>query len=306
MSVALEAPYPARAIRIVVPQTAGGAVDVVTRVLADRMSDMLGRTVVVENKPGANGIIGTEAVREAPPDGYTLLAASSSTHAMAPHLTAHIPYDALRDFAPIVNIAYTTKVVMVNVDLPVRTLAEFIAYAQARPGVLNYGSTGVGSSTHLDAEQFSARAGIRLVHVPYRGAPQSNQALVNNEVQLLIGSITTAQGLLQARKVRALAVVSDHRSQLLPDVPTADEAGLPDFHVETWIGLVAPSGTPQAIVEKLNRAVNDALRDPSLQQWMSDHGLDVVGGSAPEFEDRIRDDYAMWGQVVHRLGLQPE
>ena len=306
ISLAVEAPYPSRTIRIVVPQVAGGAVDIVARVLADRMAASLGGTVVVENKPGANGIIGTEAVKEAAADGYTLLAASSSTHAMAPHMTARIPYDALRDFAPIVNVAYATKVVMVNADLPVRTLAEFIAYAQARPGVLNYGSTGVGSSTHIDAEQFSARAGIRLVHVPYRGAPQSNQGLVNNEVQLLIGSITTAQVLLQAGKVRALAVVSDHRSPLLPDVPTVDEAGLSGFRVETWIGLVAPASTPQAIVEKLNRAVNDALRDPSLQRWMSDHGLDVVGGSAPEFEDRIRVDYAMWGQVVHRLGLQPE
>jgi tripartite-type tricarboxylate transporter receptor subunit TctC len=225
---------------------------------------------------------------------------------MAPHLTARIPYDALRDFAAIVNIAYTTKVVMISADLAVHTLSEFIAYAKARPGALNYGSTGVGSSTHIDAEEFSARAGIRMVHVPYRGAPQSNQGLVNDEVQLLIGSITTAQGLLQAGKVRALAVVSDHRSALLPGVPTVDEAGLPGFRVETWIGLVAPAGTPQPIVEKLNRAANEALREPSLQRWMDDRGLDIVGGSAAEFEDRIRADYAMWGQVVRRLGLQPE
>lgn len=304
--LAIDAPYPSRTIRIVVPQVAGGAVDIVARVLADRVSAVLGGTVVVENKPGANGIIGTEAVKEAAPDGYTLLAASSSTHAMAPHLTARIPYDALRDFAAIVNIAYTTKVVMISADLPVHTLSEFIAYAKARPGALNYGSTGVGSSTHIDAEEFSARAGIRMVHVPYRGAPQSNQGLVNDEVQLLIGSITTAQGLLQAGKVRALAVVSDHRSALLPGVPTVDEAGLPGFRVETWIGLVAPAGTPQPIVEKLNRAANEALREPSLQRWMDDRGLDIVGGSAPEFEDRIRADYAMWGQVVRRLGLQPE
>jgi tripartite-type tricarboxylate transporter receptor subunit TctC len=304
--LAIDAPYPSRTIRIVVPQVAGGAVDIVARVLADRVSAVLGGTVVVENKPGANGIIGTEAVKEAAPDGYTLLAASSSTHAMAPHLTARIPYDALRDFAAIVNIAYTTKVVMISADLPVHTLSEFIAYAKARPGALNYGSTGVGSSTHIDAEEFSARAGIRMVHVPYRGAPQSNQGLVNDEVQLLIGSITTAQGLLQAGKVRALAVVSDHRSALLPGVPTVDEAGLPGFRVETWIGLVAPAGTPQPIVEKLNRAANEALREPSLQRWMDDRGLDIVGGSAREFEDRIRADYAMWGQVVRRLGLQPE
>ena len=300
------ATYPSRPIHIVVPQAPGGAVDVVARMLADRMAAALNCAVVVENKPGANGVIGTEAVKDAAPDGYTLLVASTSTHAMAPHTMRRIPYDALADFAPIVNVAYTIKVVMVNPALPVRTLAEFIAYARERPGVLNYGSTGFGSSTHLDVELFSAATGLRLVHVPYRSAPQHNQALVNNEVQLIIGSLTTALGLLQSGKLRALAIVNERRSPLLPDVPTIDEAGLQGFQVRTWIGLVAPSGTPDRIVETLNRTLNAALREPAVQRWMSDLGLGVIGGSAQQFDQQLRGDYAMWGDVVGRLGLRPE
>jgi tripartite-type tricarboxylate transporter receptor subunit TctC len=300
------AAYPSRPIHILVPQGPGGAVDVVARMLADRIGGALNSAVVVENKPGANGVIGTEGVKDAAPDGYTLLVASSSTHAMAPHTMRQIPYDALVDFAPIVNVAYTIKVVMVNPGLPVRTLAEFIAYARDRPGVLNYGSTGFGSSTHLDVELFSAAAGLRLVHVPYRSAPQHNQALVNNEVQLVIGSLTTALGLLQSGKLRALAIVSERRSPLLPDVPTIDEAGLRGFQVRTWIGLVAPAGTPDRIVETLNRAVNAALLEPAAQRWMSDLGLAIIGGSAQQFDQQLRDDYAMWGDVVRRLGLRPE
>jgi tripartite-type tricarboxylate transporter receptor subunit TctC len=301
-----DATYPSRAIHVVVPQGAGGAVDVVTRTVADRIGAALNCAVVVENKPGANGIIGTEAVKDAAPDGYTLLAASSSTHAMAPHTMKQVPYDALNDFVPIVNVAYTVKVVMVNPSLPVRTLAEFIAYARDRPGVLNYGSTGVGSSTHLDVELFAAAAGLRLVHVPYRSAPQHNQALINNEVQLVIGSLTTALGLLQSGKLRALAIVSDRRSPLLPDVPTVEEAGLRGFEVRTWIGLVAPSGTPDRIVETLNRTVNDALREPSVQRWMNDLGLESIGGSPLQFEGQLRADYARWGEAVGRIGLRPE
>jgi tripartite-type tricarboxylate transporter receptor subunit TctC len=303
---AADALYPSRPIHIVVPQAAGGAVDIVTRMLADRIAAALNCTVVVENKPGANGVIGTQAVKDAAPDGYTLLAASSSTHAMAPHTMRQIPYDALNDFVPIVNVAYTIKVVMVSPALPVRTLAEFIAYARDRPGVLNYGSTGFGSSTHLDVELFAADTGLRLVHVPYRSAPQHNQALVNNEVQLVIGSLTTALGLLQSGKLRALAIVSDRRTPLLPDVPTIEEAGLRGFDVRTWIGLVAPSGTPERIVETLNRTVNDALREPSVQRWIGALGLGLIGGTPVQFERQLRSDYAHWGEVVTRLGLLPE
>ena len=303
---AAELSYPSRPVHIIVPQAAGGAVDVVARMLGERISAGLGATVVVENKPGANGIIGTEAVKDAAPDGYTLLAASSSTHAMAPHTTPHIPYDALRDFAPVVNIAYTTKVVMVSPALPVRTLKEFIDYARVRPGTLNYGSTGVGSSTHLDVEMFCLATGIRLVHVPYRGAPQANQALANDEIQLVIGSLTTARGLLQSGRVRALGIVSDRRTELLPDVPTVREQGFPEYRVETWIGLVAPSGTPPAIVQILNRAVNESLRDPSMRRSMQEIGLESIGGSSRRFDEQIRSDYAMWGEVARRLALQPE
>lgn len=300
------ASYPARPLHIVVPQVPGGAVDLVARMLGKRIAAALGCPVVVENRPGANGIIGTKSVKGAAPDGYTLLAASSSTHAMAPHTVAHIPYAALDDFVPIVNVASTTKVAMVNAQLPVHTLAQFIAYARERPGVLNYGSTGRGSSTDLDVEWFAAETQLKLVHVPYRGAPQANNALVNNEVQFVLGSLTTALGLLQSGKLRALAVVSDARSPLLPDVPTIAEAGLRGFDVQTWIGLVAPVGTPETVVEKLNHTVNDILRDASTRRWMEEIGLGVIGGSAQQFERRLRADYTLWGDIVLRLALRPE
>jgi tripartite-type tricarboxylate transporter receptor subunit TctC len=235
--------WPARPLRLLVPQAPGGAVDLVSRVVAERLEQALGVVVVVENKPGASGAIGVETVRRAPADGYTLLAASSNTHAMLPHLMDALPYDPLRDFAPVANFAYTTKMIVVGNAVSAKTLEELVGLARRRPDGLNYGSSGIGSSNHLDAEVFSSAAGIRMVHVPYRGSAQALAAVVAGEVQVLLVSATSALPLVQAGRVRPLAIFSDRHIPQLPDVPTVTESGYPGLDVRTWVGFVAPAGT---------------------------------------------------------------
>jgi tripartite-type tricarboxylate transporter receptor subunit TctC len=231
-SAAADVAYPNRPIRVIVPQAPGGTVDLL-RVFAERTEATLGVAVVVDDRPGANGIIGNELAKRAAPDGYTLLAASTSTHAITPQVAANLPYDPLRDFVPVVNIAYQTKVVLVSNALGVGTVGELAALARSRPGHLNYASAGQGSSSHLDTEQLAALLGIELVHIPYRGSTQTVAALIANEVQVLLASVSAAQAAVAAGRVRALAVMAEERSPLLPNVPTMVEAGLPDLDVHT-------------------------------------------------------------------------
>ncbi|MEP7061861.1 MAG: tripartite tricarboxylate transporter substrate binding protein [Betaproteobacteria bacterium] len=296
--------YPARTVRIMVPNGAGGSVDLVARAVATRLETELGQAFIVENRTGAAGAIGAEIVRAAAADGYYLLAASSATNTIIPHTQASVRYDGVRDFAPIANLAWTTKMIIVHPSLPVHTVAELVLYAKARPGVLNYSSTGVGSSTHLDAEMFATRAGIQLVNVPYRTPAQQNAAVVANEVQLNIGSITSAIGSVRAGRVRALAVIAAQRSPLLPDVPTIAEAGMPDLEIRTWVGLAAPANTPALVIATLNRAVNIALADPVLRMWMYDQGLEPIGGSAESFRETLERDDAKWKRESERLGMR--
>ncbi len=296
--------YPSRPVRIVVPNGAGGSVDLVTRAIAARLESELGQPFIVENRTGASGAIGADVVRAAAADGYVLLAASSATNTIVPHAQAGVHYDGVRDFEPIVNLALTTKMIVVHPSLRVHTVSELIAYAKARPGVLNYSSTGIGSSTHLDAEMFAALAGIRIVNVPYRTPGQQNAAVVANDVQFVIGSITSAIGSVRAGRLRALAVVGQQRSPLLPDVPTIAEAGMPELEIRTWIGLAAPARTPPSVIALLDRAANKALADPVLRMWMYDQGLEPIGGSAESFRDTLVHDDAKWKREIERLGIR--
>jgi tripartite-type tricarboxylate transporter receptor subunit TctC len=298
--------YPVRPIRLIVPQSPGGTVDLTARVFAERLRSALNATIVVENKPGAGGAIGCDFVAHAAPDGYTLLAASTNTHALLPHVQASVGYDALRDFAPIVNLVYTTSIVAVTPSLPVHTLSELIAYVRANPGKLNYPSTGVGSSDHIDTELFKSLARIDLVHIPYRGAPQTIEALVTGEVQVGLVAIGNSLGPVEAGQLRPLAVLSDQRSSLLPEVPTAAEAGLPELKVRFWVGLVAPAGTPPEIISVLNGALQQGLGAPNVRQWIASRGLEPVGGSPSDFAEEIRVDYANWGEVIKRIGLKSQ
>ena len=301
---AASTPWPRAPLRIVVPQAAGGTADAVARMLGERLEARFGAAVVVDNRPGANGLIGTDFVRRAAPDGYTLLLASTATQAIAPHAAPSIAFDPVRDFSPIVNVAWQTKVALSSMSVPATTLREFVAYARANPGRLNYASTGVGSSSHVDAELVASATGMKLVHIPYRGSGQTVAALAAGEVQLLLASVTAALGAIQARQVRALAILSDRRSALLPQVPTIGEAGVAAPDVRTWIGLVAPADTPREIVVALNRAVEDALGDPALAAWFDGQGLEPIGGTPEAFAATLRADVDRWGAIVRRLGVR--
>ncbi len=305
-TVAQAETYPARTIRLIVPQAPGGTVDLTARLFADQLRSALDATVVVENRPGASGATGSDFVARAAPDGYTLLAASTNTHTMLPHVQASVPYDALRDFAPVANLVYTTSMVAVTRSLPVRTLAELIAYARAHPGELNYASTGVGSSNHIDAELFKSLARIDLVHVPYRGMAQAKEALVSGEVQVELVAIGTSVGHVQAGQIRPLAVLSDRRSALLPEVPTTAEAGLPELKARFWVGIVAPAGTPPEVIGVLNGALRRSFATPEVREWIASRGLEPAAGSPADFANEIRADYGKWGGVIKLIGLKPQ
>lgn len=301
-----EAAYPVRPIRVIVPQGPSGTADLLIRMLGERMETMLGMGFVVDDKPGASGIAGTDAAKRAPPDGYTLLAASTATQAMTPHVVANLPYDPLQDFVPVINLVYQTKVVLVSSTLGVATLDELVELARRRPGQLNFASTGIGSSSHLDAAQLAELTGIEIAHIPYRGSAQAVSALMANEVQVLVASVTAAQPAVSAGRARALAVLADRRSPLLPDVPTIAEAGLPRLDVQTWIGILAPAGTPRRVVERLNLALNRILRSPETRAWLERQGLEPIGGSPEAFDTELRADLDKWGKVVRRLDLRPQ
>jgi tripartite-type tricarboxylate transporter receptor subunit TctC len=298
--------YPSRTIRIIVPTAPGGAGDLFARQLGDHLSDALHVPVSIENKPGASGVIGNEIAAHALPDGYSLLFATSATQIIASLLIPNLPYDPLRDFTPVINGGYATSVIVVNSALPVRSLAEFIAYSRARPKMLNYASSGIGSANHIDTEVLATIAGIKLSHVPYRGTADGYRALLADEVQLMVGAITSALPHVQSGKLRALAVLSDHRSPLLPNVPTIAEAGLRQVDVRKWMGLLAPAGTPPDVVVKLNASLDAALRDPALQAWMERQGLEVLGGSPQSYGRMLNADFAKWTDTLHRIGIRPE
>lgn len=296
--------YPRRPVRVIVPNAAGGSIDQVLRAIAERIEPVFGQPFVIDNRSGASGAIGAELAKAAPPDGYTLLAGSTSTNTITPNAQSGARYDGVRDFLPVINIAYTTKMVSVNPSVPAHTLRELIAYARAHPGVLNYISTGVGSSSQLDSEMFAERAGIRITHVPYRSPAAGIMALVAGDVQLSLSSITTTIGAVRAGTVRALAVIADCRSPLLPDVPTIAEAGMPDLDIRTWIGLVAPLGTPPAVISRLNTEINAALAEPAMRHWMAQQGWEPIGGSSAAFAQTLASDNAKWAAEIRKLGLR--
>jgi tripartite-type tricarboxylate transporter receptor subunit TctC len=299
-------PYPSRPIRMIVPSAPAGAGDSIARLIAERLGSALGTRVVVENRPGASGVIGTELAMRAPADGYTLLFATSATHVIASFAMDRLPYDPVRDFTPVINIAWATSVIVVSSALPVATLTDFVDYARSRPGHVYYASSGVGSANHVDTEAFAAVAGLALSHVPYRGTADGYRALIAGEVQMMFGAVTSALPYVRAGKVRALAVLTEARSPVLPEVPTLSEAGLRNVDVRKWLGVLAPEGTSPEIVARLNTALDAILREPDVRAWMDRQGLEVAGGTSDDFERMLRGDMIKWGDTVRRLGLRAE
>jgi tripartite-type tricarboxylate transporter receptor subunit TctC len=299
-------PYPAKPIRFIVPQAAGGSTDILSRTVGQKLSEKLGQQVVMDNRAGANGLIGTELVAKSQPDGHTLLAGGTGTIAINVSLYDKIAYDPIRDFAPVILIAYSTSVLVVHPSVPVKNITELVALAKARPGELRYASAGSGSSPHLSAELFKTTAGINVVHVPYKGSTPGVVATVSGETSLMFTGIASALAHIKAGRLRALSVNGPKRSSALPEVPTASESGLPGFEVDFWIGILAPAGTPRAIVARLNSEVNRILAQDDVKERLVTLGTDPVGGTSEQFAAVIKADVVKWAKAIKASGAKPE
>jgi len=295
--------YPSRPIRIVVPFSPGGAVDGPMRVIAQEMSKRLGAGVIVENKPGAGATIGTDAVAKSPPDGYTLLL-SSQTNAISATLYPKLPYDPIEDFAPISLIGREPGVVVVTPSLPVKTFPEFVAYVKERPGKIDYASSGNGSGQHLFTALLASMTGMKMNHVPYRGSGQATTDLIGGQVQMAIPGTAGMVGHIKAGKLRALAVTGAKRSPQLPDVPTVMESGVPGYEAYVWMGLMAPKGTPPAIIDKLQREVVHALSTDEVKTYMATAGIEIVGSTPVEFGTFFRNEKERWAKVIRETGAK--
>jgi tripartite-type tricarboxylate transporter receptor subunit TctC len=296
--------YPARPVKLVVPFAAGGAVDILARVLADKLSPVMGQQIVVEPVVGAGGNIGSAAVAKAPPDGYTLLMATTGTHTINPGLYKNMPFDAVRDFAPITLVASVPNILVVHPDVPAKTVRELVALAKAQPGKLNFASFGHGTSNHLSGELFKSVAGVDVVHVPYKSAPQAVLEIVGGQVSFAFVNAPLALPQVRAGKLRALAVTGARRSPAVPDLPTMAEAGLPDFVVESWYGLMAPAGTPEPILRKVRDDTLQVLARPEMVEAFAKQGADVVTSTPAEFASMIASDKARWAEVIRKSGAK--
>jgi len=301
---AAHAAYPERPITLVVPYTPGGVTDMLARAVAKMLGEKVGQTVVVENKAGAGANIGADFVAKAKPDGYTLLMGSAATHAINPSLYKKLNYDHIKDFAPITLVAKVPNILVVNQDVPARSVNELIAYAKAHPNRLNFGSSGVGGTIHLSGELFKSMAGVQMLHVPYKGSTPAVSDLIGGQIQLMFDSSVIPY--VKAGKLRALAVTSAHRSPALPDVPTMDEAGLPGYESTAWFGILAPAGTPQAIVDLLNKAIVAGMKEPTVTNWMEAQGAEAIGDTPADFEQFIKDETAKWAKVVQESGASAD
>jgi tripartite-type tricarboxylate transporter receptor subunit TctC len=302
-SVARAQDYPSRPVRVVVPFSPGGAVDGPMRVIAQELSKRLGQQVIVDNKPGAGATIGTEVVAKAPPDGYTLLLASQ-TNAISATLYPKLSYDPIEDFTPISLIGREPGVLVVHPSLPVKTFQEFVAYAKERPGRIDYASSGNGSGQHLFVALLASMTGMKMNHVPYRGSGQATADLLGGQVQMSIPGTAGMVGHIKAGKLRALAVTGAKRSPQLPDVPTVMESGVPGYEAYVWMGLLAPKGTPAAIIDKLFRELTQVLATSEVKTYMASAGIEVVGSTPAEFGAFFRSEKELWARVIRETGAK--
>ncbi len=297
--------YPAKPIKLVVPYPPGGPTDIMGRVISKELSQSLGGQVLVENRAGAGGVVGAEAVAKSPADGYTLLMASGSTIAMAPFLYKNLSYKP-GDFDPVGLFSEAPFMVVVNPSVPAKTLKEFIAYAKANPGKISYGSAGVGNILHISGEWFKSLAGVDLVHVPYKGGAPARLDLVTGRVQAMFEMYATFQADIPTGKVRVLAIASAKHHPLLPEVPTAAEAGLPGYESSAWFGLVAPKGTPAPAIGRLNAEMQKALAAKEVKDMLASLAFLPRGGSPQEFTEFIKTEISKWGQVIKSAGITAE
>ncbi|HSQ04989.1 MAG TPA: tripartite tricarboxylate transporter substrate binding protein [Burkholderiales bacterium] len=296
--------YPTRTVRVVVFLPAGGAGDVTARIVAQKMSDAFGQNFLVDNRPGMGGVIGTGIVAKAPPDGYTLLACGITTHGIGPHIYSNLPYDPVRDFAPVVLSSTMPIFLLVNAQVPVKTVSDLIALAKAKPESINFASPGTGSAPHLVGELFKTVTGIPSQHIPYKGSGTAAPDLVGGHVQFMFDAIAGHLAGVQSGRVKAMAVTGPSRVAAFPDTPTMAEVGLPRVTGSVWYGLLAPAGTPTEIISKLNAEANRILAMQEVKDRMAVAGMYPAGGTPEEFGKFIRDELAKWGPIVKAAGVK--
>ena len=296
--------WPGKPIKLVAPSTPGDAPDVIARLFADKLSIALGQPVVVENRPGAGGVVGSDAVAKAAPDGYTLIMGNAGSHGINAAVYANLPYDIQRDFAPVSQVAVSPNVMVINPAVPANTVAEFIAYAKSRPGKLSYASGGNGSSAHMSMELFKSMAGVEIEHIPYKGSSPALTDVVSGQVAVFIGNMPPTVPLIKAGKLRALAVTTKSRSALMPELPTIAESGLPGFETVAWFGVLAPAGTPPDIVHRLSAEIAKIARSPEMREKLLAMGAEPVGGTPEEFKAVIDRDIAKWKALAQKVGIK--
>jgi tripartite-type tricarboxylate transporter receptor subunit TctC len=305
-ALAMAQPYPAKPIRLVVPFPPGGSADIIGRTLAQRLAEQMGQPVVIENRAGASAIIGSDYVAKSPPDGYTLLLGNVGSMTIHPFLYANLPYDPVKDFAPVSLVGAVTSVVVVTASLPVNTIAELVAWAKANPGKLNFTSSGAGASTHLTGELLRLRSGIKMEHIGYKGSAPALVDLIAGNVQLMFENLPSVLPHIKAGRVRALATTAARRSPALPDVPTMIEAGYAGFDMVSWQGVLAPAGTPPEIVARLNAEIVKALQTREVRDGYAKLGVDVLGNTPEQFAAYIRQEQAKWSNIVRDAGIRLE
>lgn len=298
--------YPSRPIRLIVPFAPAGPTDIAARVIARKLSESLGQPVVIENKAGAGGTVGSAEVARSAADGYTLLYGSSSTLAVNPALYTNLSYDAAKAFAPVGLVARGPQIMVINGALPIADLKQFVEYARKNPGALSYSSAGNGSVGHLAAELLINSLGIKAVHIPYKGGAPAINAVVAGETQFVIDALGTTAAFVKAGRLKAIAVISTARTPFAPDIPTTQEAGYPPISADFWSGIVAPAGTPQAIIDKLNKAIVEALKKPDVETQLKNLGSEPQGNSPGEFTRLIQEESRKWAEVVIRSGAKAD
>lgn len=297
--------FPTKPIKLIVPFPPGGPNDIIARVVAAKMSELIGQPVVIDNRGGAGGVIGTDAVAKAEPDGYTIAITSAGALAISKSLQEKLPYDTLKDLKPVTLVAKVPELLVVANNVPAKSMPELLALAKAKPGQLNFASTGPGSMPHLAGELFKSAAGIDIVHVPYKGAAPAVNDIVGEQVQMVFLDIPVLLPQVQAGKVRPIAIGSRERAPSLPDVPTTGEVGLPQIEAENWYGLVAPAATPPAVIARLHKATVEALRSTEVKDKLASQGAILVGNTPDEFADYIRSEIDKWGKVAKAANIKP-
>jgi tripartite-type tricarboxylate transporter receptor subunit TctC len=295
--------YPSRPVKIVVPYGVGGSADVYARYLGAKLSESMGQPVVVENRPGAGSIVGTDAVAKSDPDGYTLLM-MSNTHTVNETLVAKKPFELMRDLAPITGVSYSDLLMVIHPSVPANNLKEFIAYAKANPGKLNYASSGNGTPYHMAGELFKAMAGVDIVHIPHKGSDQARAAVLGGQVQMMFDAVPTMAASAAAGKVRALATTGSKRSAVTPNIPTVAEAGVPGYEAGIWLGLMAPAKTPRPVLERINTEVNKIINSPETKETWAKQGTIAMGMSIDQFDKFLREEIVKWAKVVKVSGAK--